>query len=289
MSKPRAPISHNQPDYPKVDPSSSADSERAPATTATSSGDLEQFDLISIMIMLAQSEKTGLLAIAETPHSLECWITKGRIVHLKSGELLGVPALTLILSQLASKAQGKFLFQEREAYVQPSLDIGIDTAIFQGLVHLPEKPLPCKGPARFTDSKRIASMEWKQSDQEIVLKVNKGMPLSDIAKSAKARSVLWRLSRLGLLRKRKARTARLTLTLTHDVIDAVVIDQKLLKRWQNDLGRRVAGVAICTDEGYEYSFLVKQSPDLGADMLVPPDIFIRNNLYANDPVLVRPL
>lgn len=258
-------------------------------TTAASRGELSQFDLIMLMVMLSQNERSGLLEIHETPHSLECWLHKGRVVHLQSTELMGVPALTLILSQLMSQPQGYFFFKENKSCYRPSMDSSVDGALYHALAHLPEKELPCEGPARFSDPKRIASMEWNEGEQKVLMRVKQGEPLLDITSDARARNQLARLARLGLLKKRSVRTARLILTLTHDVMGVVVVDQKLLRRWQDDLGRRVNDVVLRTDDNELFSFLVKQSPDLGTDLLVPPDIFMRHHLYGGEAVMVRPI
>ena len=208
-----------------------------PMTHSTSS--LETFDFLELLYMLSESRHTGVLRVYRD-HEFQAWLQEGRVIHLEFGLLRGV----LALANLLSDPRWRFNFEEGLIHPDPRLDTDIDVLAMEALAELPVPELLLRGPARISSPERVARMPWTLRQENILRDVESGTPLNELAGDPDALQMLSRLARLGLLVPRKSRVARLTVAVTREVKRVAVIDETILRRWRDDLGRHVQHIAV---------------------------------------------
>lgn len=252
-----------------------------PHTTSS----LEHFDFLHLLRMLADGRKTGLLTVYRPDENFEIWLDQGLVRHMQMGRLHGVLALAALLND----PKGRFQFEENRFHPNPSLKDSVDTLALEAMSSLPERQMPFAGPARFTDRDRLDSMDWTEEERRILRHIEQQTPVSDLWKDRVARGLVSRLLRLGLLKERRSRVARLSVTVTHQVRGVVVVDDLILRRWKEDLVRHPQLLALRDDEGNTYQFPLRSGPNLGTQLLLPPDLIMQTRLRAGDSVLVKPV
>ncbi|MFC4452842.1 DUF4388 domain-containing protein [Deinococcus sonorensis] len=249
-------------------------------TTAT----LETFDFLELLVMLAEGRRTGVLRVFRE-HEFQAWLRDGRIMHLQFGELVGVPALVALLSD----PRGHFNFDENLLHPAPLMDHQMEDVALEALASLPVPDLVLQGPARIAAPERVARMSWSLREENVLREVAAGTPLSQLSQDPQARQLLGRLARLGLLVARRSRVARLTVAMTHEVQGVGVVNESILRRWREDVGKHVSHVAVRDTVGEVHSVPVVGSASAAALLLLPPELMLRTQMHAGDAVLVRPL
>lgn len=252
-----------------------------PNTTSS----LEHFDFLQLLHMLADGGKTGVLTIYRPDGNFEAWLDGGRVRHIEMGRLKGV----LALAALMHDPVGRFQFDEGRLHPNPDLNDTVNALALAATSSLPEQQLPFQGPARLTAPERLAEMNWSEAEQRILQRLEQQVPLSALWHEPLARGLVSRLLRLGLLKERKSRVARLTVGVTREVRGVAIIDEMILRRWKEDLMRPPQKLAVRDEAGNVYTFAVRGGPNLGAQLLLPPDVLMQTRLQAGESVLVRPV
>ncbi len=246
---------------------------------------LDNFDFLHLLRMLADSQKTGVLTVAHPQGTFQCWLEGGLVTQVQLGAQTGVPALVGLLRQ----PSGQFQFTDGPRHPEPTLNITLDALLIEALQDLPTRPLPFIGPARFVSPERVAALRWSPEEQRVLRRIELQTPLGDLSTDPVARRVISQLSYLGLLRQRKSRVARLTVALTREVRGVVLVDQLIFRRWKEDLVRHPQLLGIRDDGGKTYTFPVREGPGLGNQLLLPPDLIMQTGLRAGESVLVKPV
>ncbi|WP_424951731.1 DUF4388 domain-containing protein [Deinococcus sp.] len=250
-------------------------------TRSTSS--LETFDFLELLYMLSESRRTGVLRVYRT-QEFQAWLQEGRIRHLEFGYRRGVAAL----ADLLADPRGRFNFEEGQIHPDPHLDAEIDMVAMEALAELPVPELLLQGPARIGSPERVARMPWTLRQEGLLNEVEKGTPLRELARDPEALQVLARLARLGLLVPRKSRVARLTVAVTRQVKGVAVIDETILRRWRDDLGRHVSHIALRDSQNSVHTLPVTVGTTAGTHLMLPPELLVRTRLHVGDAVLVQP-
>lgn len=245
---------------------------------------LDHFNFLELLQLLAAGGKTGVLSVTRGAETFECALEAGRVRELKMGARRGNLALVALLSD----PRGQFHFDEGRRAAAPSLDASMDEVALEALAALPEQPLPFDGPGKLA-TERLDQMTWTVAEQRVLDRIEAQQPLAEVARDPEARRLISRLDRLGLLRPRRSRTARLTVTLAQGVRGVVVVDSAIVRRWSGDLGRPPAQLAVRDDAGQTYTFALRMAPDLGHQLQVPTELLMRTGLRAGMSVLVKPL
>lgn len=254
---------------------------------------LADFDVLQLLLLLAQGKRTGVLRVQRPGAVFQCWLERGlvRRVSLRrqdgtqDDELEGADAL----AELLREPSGHFQFDEGVRSAQRPLQVPLDAVAYAALRQLPPPELPFTGPARVTDPERLASFPWTLAEWEVLDRIRAQVPLGELAADPEAAHLAARLARLGLLRARRLRTARLLVTVTHEVAGTVLVDAMIVERWKGDLGRLPQHVGVRDEGGKSYRFPVRAHPEVGAHLFIPPDILTRTRLQAGESVLVKPL
>jgi len=248
-----------------------------------STSNLETFDFLELLYMLCESRRTGVLRVYGG-QEFQAWLQNGRIKHLESGRQRGVAAL----SELLADPRGRFNFEEGQVHPEPDLDADIDTVAMEALAGLPISELLLQGPAKISSPERVARMPWTLRQEGLLREVEKGTPLRELAREPEALQLFSRLARLGLLVPRKSRVARLTVAVTREVKKVAVIDEMILKRWREDLGRHVSHIALRDPQNIVHTLPVTLGTTAGAQLMLPPELLVRTRLHVGDAVLVQP-
>ncbi|WP_189090356.1 DUF4388 domain-containing protein [Deinococcus ruber] len=250
-------------------------------THSTSS--LTTFDFLELLLMLAESRRTGVLRVYRDAE-FEAWLQEGQVMHLVFGQLEGVAALI----ELLSDPRGRFNFEEGHTHPSPKMDASIEAVAMEALAALPLPELVLQGPARVTSLERVRRMPWTLRQENVLREVEAGTPLGELARDAEARQMLSRLARLGLLAARRSRTARLTVAVTKEVSGVVVIDDAIVRRWQGDLGRHISHIALRDPDNMVHKLRITSSTTAGTQVMLPPELLLRTSLRVGDAVLVQP-
>lgn len=249
-----------------------------------SSSNLETFDFLELLSLLAGQGRTGALRVERPDGSFQAWLERGRVRHLEFGAERGAAALARLLRD----PLGRFGFDEGLRHPAPTLDLSVEEVALEALGALPVPELPFGGPARITSPGRLAGVRWTLQEQDLLGQVEAGRPLAELAGDGEARRLLAGLARLGLLARREARVARLTVGVTREVTGVAVLDGTIWERWRDDLARHFAHVAVRGPGGEVTTLPVRGGTQLGALLLVPPELLLRAGLRAGESVLVRP-
>jgi len=248
-----------------------------------STSNLETFDFLQLLYMLCESRRTGVLRVYRD-QEFQAWLQNGRIRHLESGHRRGVAAL----SELLADPRGRFNFEEGQIHPEPHLDADIDTVAMEALAELPVPELMLQGPAKLSSPERVARMSFTLRQEDLLREVEKGTPLRELTREPEALHLLSRLARLGLLVPRRSRVARLTVAVTREVRKVAVIDEMILKRWREDLGRHVSHIALRDPQNVVHTLPVTRGATAGAHLMLPPELLVRTRLHVGDAVLVQP-
>lgn len=252
-------------------------------TRTTSS--LETFDFLELLYMLSEQERSGVLTVYRPDGNFQAWLERGRVMHMQFDEDLGASALV----RLMLEPHGRFQFDEGLTHPAPKMDTTLDDLAMEAMEALPLQELPFEGPARITSPERLHRMRWSLKEQDFIQQLTAQKPVIDLSGDPEARRMLQKLHRIGLIAQRKSRVARLTVSITRQVQGVAVIDDLIFKRWKEDIVRHPQQIAVKTDDGQVYTFPVRSGPDLGTQLLVPPELLVRTGLRAGDSVLVRPV
>lgn len=249
---------------------------------------LADFDFLHLLLMLSQGQKTGALQIERGDERFSCWLEGGRVrgiqLRRRDGSLQqGSAALTAMLQD----PQGRFRFDEGALAAMPTLDSPLEPLAYQALAALPDLPLPFEMAAKVPNPERLDLFEWTEAELGLLRRIREQVPLSEL--TGWEVQVAARLAKLGIVRPRKLRTARLLVTVTHDVSSVVLVDEMIVARWQSDLVRLPRYVGVRDDGGKSYRFPVEGRVGLGALLCIPPDVLTKTRLRGGDSVLVKPL
>lgn len=245
---------------------------------------LDHFNFLELLQLLAAGGKTGVLSVTRDAETFECALEGGRVRELKMGARRG----NLALAALLADPRGQFHFDEGRRAASPTLDASMDEVALEALAALPEQPLPFDGPGKLA-AERLDQMSWTVAERRILERIEAQQPLAEVARDPEARRLISRLDRLGLLKPRKSRTARLTVTLAQGVRGVVVVDSAIVRRWAGDLGRPPTQLAVRDEAGQTYTFELRVAPDLGHQLQVATELLMRTGLRAGTSVLVKPL
>lgn len=246
---------------------------------------LELFDFLHLLRMLVDGGKTGVLNVVRDDGTLQCWLEAGRVRGIQLGQLEGAAALAYLLND----PRGRFQFDEGKQHPDPPMNETLDAVALEAFDSLPDLPIPFDGPARITSPERLGDLNWSADEQKILRRIEAQTPLADLKADPVAQHLISRLVRLGLIRQRKSRVARLTVGVTREVRGVVLVDHLIFRRWKEDLVRHPQLLAIKDDAGTTYTFPLREGPNLGTKLLLPPDLLMKTTLRAGESVLVKPV
>lgn len=252
---------------------------------ANTTSSLEHFDFLQLLQMLAANQKTGVLTVYSPVNNFEAWLQEGRIRAMHYGQLNGVLALAALLKE----PRGRFHFEDGRLHPNPTMNELVDAVAVAAMNIRADSTPPFPGAAKFTSPERIESMEWSEAELIVIRNIEQQKPLRELWPDATARQLITKLIRLGLLRERKSRVARLTIKVTREVRGVAVVDEVIMKRWKDDLVRHPQLLALRGEEGQTYTFPLRSSPALGTQLLLPPDLIMQTRLRAGESVLVKPV
>lgn len=252
---------------------------------ANTNSSLENFDFLQLLHMLAQGGKTGVLVVYRDDHHFRCWLDAGKVKHIEMGSQQGSDALVCLMED----PQGRFQFEEGTQHARPTMNMGMDTLALEALQKLPDLPLPFEGPARITSSERVDAMEWSLDEFKVIRQIEAQKPLKELAQEPQAHQLISRLYRLGLLKARKSRAARLLIALTREVRGVVLVDQHIFQRWKDDFARPPQKLAVRDDRGRTYSFPLRSGPNVGTELHIPQELMMQSGLRVGMSVLVKPV
>ena len=255
---------------------------------------LADFDALQLLLLLAQGKRTGVLRVQRLDTLFRCWLEEGRVRRVSlqysrgsvsDRDLEGTDALVALLRE----PSGHFQFDEGVRGSYRPLNSSFDVLAYAALRELPAPELPFPGPARLTDAERLARLPLSLHEHQVLDRIAAQVPLSDLADDPEAAAVAARLARLGLLRQRRLRTARLLVEVTHEVAGVVLVDTMIVDRWQQDLKRLPQFVGVRDDGGKSYRFPLRGHPEVGALIYIPPDVLTKTRLQVGESVLAKPL
>ncbi len=250
-----------------------------------STSTLDTFNFLELLYMLADQGRSGVLTVYHPSGQFQTWLDDGRVKHMQFGDLLGTTALAKLLNDPI----GRFEFGEGIKHPDPFLDASLDEIALEALATVPMRELAFEGPARITSPERVAKLRWTLKEQIILQQIESQRPLSDLVHDPEAKLLLQKLNRIGLLTQRRLRVARLTIDVTRQVSNVVLVDEIIFNRWQDDLVRQPQKIIVRTKDNLSYTLKVRHTADIGNQLLIPPELLMRTALRAGDSVLVRPL
>ncbi|WP_291425061.1 DUF4388 domain-containing protein [Deinococcus sp.] len=251
----------------------------------TNTADLDSFDFLQLLRMLADGGKTGALHIIRDRENFHCWLEDGRVRHLQLGHIEGIGALVTLMQE----SRGRFQFDEGQRHHDPQLDTTLDEAVLAASAQLPLLAVPFEGPARLTSAERVAALDWTADEQKLLRRIESQVPLAEVAAEPGGRLLISQLLRLGLLKPRKSRVARLMVGVAREVRGVVLVDDHIFRRWKDDLGRPFRQLAVRDEAGQTYTFPVREGAGLGTQLLVSADLIMQTSLRAGDSVLAKPV
>ncbi|ADV66828.1 DUF4388 domain-containing protein [Deinococcus maricopensis] len=251
----------------------------------TPSLNLETFDVLELLFMLAHHGRTGALRV-DLPDGDAFWayLEEGQLRHVERGAQSGGAALTALLAD----PRGQFQFLEGVTHPHPTLQTPVEAFVMEALRDLPAPDLRFDGVARLTAPDRVNAMALSLHERDVLRDIDAARPVGELIADPVARALLGRLARLGLLVPRRTRLARLLIGVTRSVEGVALIDEVILRRWREDVARHVARIEARRDDGTVLNFPVQGSTTAGTGLLLPPDLMLRHDLRAGEAVLVRP-
>ena len=246
---------------------------------------LENFNLLHLLRMLVDGQKTGVMNLLHPEGTFQLWLEEGRVRHLQLGTLEGAEALAAVLRD----PRGQFQFTDGPHYPHPKMNDSLDAVVVEALQSLPERPIPFIGPGRLTSPERVEALFWTPEELKILQRIERQASLGDMSNDPVALRVISRLSYLGLLKPRKSRVARLTVALTREVRGVALVDELIFRRWKEDLVRHPQLLAVKDEAGNTYTLPLREGRGLGNQLLLPPDLMMQTALRAGESVLVKPV
>ncbi len=262
--------------------------------TAAFSGrnSLSNFDLLHLLTVLATAQQTGALRVerdapkpALPTQQFSIWLSKGRVVQAQGPYNLSG---TAALAELLRGQGGQFYFQSGELAPAPTFNLSTDEFGYQALLLLPPPELTFGGALRVVSIDRLDELDLTELQLELLENLDLSMPLVDAADTPEAQHFVARLLRLGLLTRRRLRVAHMVVQLTFDTIDQGFIDDAIYQTWCKARSEKIAHAEMRLSSGQEYLLPVAPRKNLGASLLLPPDVLIRTGLSVGEAVLLRP-
>ncbi len=244
---------------------------------------LETFDPLALLFMLGRTQRSGTLRITQERGELQVALRQGRIQNALYGDRRGSSALAVV----ASDPSGHFSFEDTVPLRGP-LDLPVEAFALAALRELPPPEVLFDGPGRLSEGTTEANLMLTERERLCLTEIQAGTPLTRLMASMDARALAARLIRLGVLVPRKARTARLTLTLDRGGSKTAELDEIIVARWSDDTGAPVRKVMVKTDSGQVVAFAVRARPNLGTALVLPREWLMQHGLRSGESVLVRP-
>ncbi|TSA84509.1 DUF4388 domain-containing protein [Deinococcus detaillensis] len=257
------------------------------------SNDLESFDLIELLSVLAKGAKTGALRIYRGQQIFTLWLLSGRVRRMDGA---GFDTGAAVLAQLLEDPSGRFHFEADEVVPFPNLNQSHDAFAYAALKRMPPPPLKFDGPGRLEPPERFAELTLDLYEQEVLRGVAEGKPLSELAaaRDPRAAPLLGRLTRLRLIGERRTRVARLVVQVQRQAGgrqgSSAAIDETIFRRWREAVGGHIEYIQVREERsGKVYQMPVSAAADAGTSLQLSPELLIRTGLRAGDAVLVRPV
>ncbi|ACO45735.1 DUF4388 domain-containing protein [Deinococcus deserti] len=248
---------------------------------------LEAFDVLELLYLLAGQRRTGALQVVHNDGRFTMWMEDGRVQALRFGPLSG----SVALRQLLLDPHGHSSFLPGARLPTPlELNATLDEVVIEALLHdIPVSELPFSGPGRITEPPRVNVLKWSDEEQHILRQIDAQHPVGELAVSPAAVRLILTLIRMGLLVPTRSRLARLTVVMTRQVQGMVLVDEVICRRWHEALQRPPARVAVKTGCGMVHTLAVCSAPDLGRQLLIPPELLLQTGIQGGDSVLVQPV
>lgn len=244
-------------------------------------GDLRDYDLLALMQLLIGAGKSGILKVQHGDYEFRVNIKNGLCYSVKLGPVKGAMALSVLLND----PRGTFTFQE-VATPETSGGVTLDALAFEALGYLKPKPYPWMGLVTFPEPMRVSLLPLSDDERRVVNDLNDKTVLE--IDQEKARSLLWRFHRLGLIKERRARVAQLNVVASHTISSRANIDQLILQRWRETLNYPVHSVFVKDEQGEVFLIPVKGKHKINAQLLVPVNLLLQLGMRAGEHVLVQP-
>lgn len=265
---------------------------------ASASNALEAFDLIELLRLLSQNQKTGVLRVHRGQQFFGLWLSGGKVRHM-SGANLDTDAAAF--AHLLQDPRGRFQFEDGhqrsgEQWPEPTLNCGYEAFVYAALKLLPPPELKFVGTGRLVASERFAELDLNFYEQEVLRGVAEGKSLGElsIGRDPQALALLARLCRLHLISERRSRMARLIVQVSRknnrQASNAAVIDDSIYQRWRAAAGGHIEHIQVKDERsGKVHQFKVIAAQDVGTFLQLPPELLLQKGLRGGDSVLVRPV
>lgn len=243
-------------------------------------GNLQDYDLLDLLLTLAQGARGGLFEVHHPEGQFRLAVQDGQVGQASFGVVQGEAAL----ARLIADPRGRFALRPVEVTAErPMLAF-----VLGALRLLPPLPQPLEGRVRWRDEVDLATLALLPSEREAVEGVRAGRPLAELARDPAVAAALARFARLGLLSPRQGRVARLTVGVWRDGGQAAALDRQLGLTWAQQLGGIPRSVQVRGGAGVAFRLSVQFAPRLGAHLLMAPELLVLYGLRVGEPVWVRP-
>lgn len=263
-------------------------------------GTLGLFSLVDLFQLLSGASRTGRLAVDHPRGPARIYFDKGDVVHAEFDEAEGEDAIYALFAD----ERGSFHFRAGLAAPRISVQLGTQNLVLEAVRRLDEGRRdeqdgllaePDLVPETVDDA--VAGLTLGANEQAFLAQVDGRRSLARVAELAglefeDASRVASRLMAVGALvmRKRRARTARLVVRASPEPLPAnvVALDPSILEAWARATGEPPREVICKRESGRVDRLRVVPRGGAGPYLLFGRDVLLRTGLVADQALLVRP-
>ncbi len=273
-------------------------------------GTLGLFSLVDLFQLLSSAQRSGRLSVDHPRGRARVYFDKGTAVHADFAGLLGEEAVYALFAD----ERGSFEFRIGMPATGQTIQTSTENLVLEAVRRLdearrdaaeaidPSEPRVGRDsvPVRATlvdDLTAGGGVSLTAEERSVVEQADGVRPLTRIAAQAgldeeRAVVVTQRLVKTGVLKLqgKRARTARLVARLTQLPIapGAAGVDVNIVAAWERALDRPVSQVACRREDGSVLVFDLQLLDGAGPFLELSRDAFLRADIKANEPLLVRP-
>jgi hypothetical protein len=264
-------------------------------------GTLDLLSLVDLFQLLVPERRSGKLRIDHPRGEARVFLEGGRIVHAEFDNLTGRSAL----SALFADGKGSYEFSEGVGSPRVSIRDSSDSLLLDMIEladssrrNVRETYLGDAVPAVIATGNTAGELVLQPDALAFLRHVDGRRSVHQVADRAEltpaeARQVISHLLHLGVLRvaERRPRTARLVTKAARQTLELGMagVDPAILQAWKGALGYTPRQVACRTKGGWTGVFAVSSRSRSGPFIYLSRDTLLRNDLSAEQAMLVKPL
>lgn len=263
-------------------------------------GTLGLFSLVDLFQLLGGAARTGRLAVDHPRGPARIYFDKGEVVHAEFGDEEGAAAVYALFAD----ERGTFHFRAGLAAPRTSMGMRAQNVVLEAVRRLDEERRddglalaePDQIPER-AGTGAATGLTLGTEEHAFLDQVDGRRSLARIAEltglefEAAAR-IASRLVAVGamVMRKRRARTARLVVRASHEPLpsNVVALDPSILEAWGKATGQPPREVLCKRDDGRVDRLRVVARTGAGPYLLFGREVLLRTGLVADQALLVRP-